>query len=68
MKSLLINVILEILKLDLYYRYHWACVEKQANPDTPIGKLNDEVVMERRRGLEWLVSKEKDWNNISLDT
>lgn len=54
--------------LDLYYRYHWACVEKQVNPDTPIGKLNDEVVMERRRGLEWLVSKEKDWNNISLDT
>ena len=23
---------------------------------------------ERRRGLEWLISKEEDWYNISLDT
>lgn len=54
--------------LDLYYRYHWACVEKQINPNTSIGNLNSEVVMERRRGLEWLVSDKKDWNDISLDT
>ena len=54
--------------LDLYYRYHWACVEKQINPDTEIGYLNPGVVVERRRGLEWLFSKETDWNNISLDT
>lgn len=54
--------------LDLYYRYHWACVEKRVNPDTPIGDLNPEVVVERRRGLEWLFSEEEDWNNISLDT
>lgn len=54
--------------LDLYYRYHWACVEKQIQPDTLIGDLNPEVVMERRRGLEWLVNEEKDWNDISLDT
>lgn len=54
--------------LDLFYCYHWACVEKQIKPETEIGKLNPEVVAERRRGLEWLISKEKDWNNISLDT
>lgn len=54
--------------LDLYYRYHWACVEKSINPDTEIGDLNPEVVVERRRGLEWLISDEDDWNNISLDT
>ena len=54
--------------LDLFYCYHWACVEKQIRPETKIGKLNPEVVVERRKGLEWLISEEKDWDNISLDT
>lgn len=54
--------------LDLYYRYHWACVEKQINSETKIGNLNPSVVVERRRGLEWLISEEQDWYNISLDT
>ena len=54
--------------LDLFYCYHWACVDKQLRPETAIGKLNPEVVVERRRGLEWLISEETDWNEISLDT
>lgn len=54
--------------VDLFYCYHWACVEKRIHPDTKIGKLNPEVVMERRKGLEWLISPEKDWDDISLDT
>ncbi len=59
----------EILDLlDLYYQYDWATTEKIINPSTPIGVLNPEVVYERRRGLEWLVSDIYDWNDISLDT
>ncbi|MBR4318930.1 MAG: DUF4272 domain-containing protein [Oscillospiraceae bacterium] len=55
--------------LDLYYRYHWAVVEHQhINPELSIGNLNGEVVYERRRGLEWLISKQSDWHEISLDT
>lgn len=54
--------------LDLYYCYHWATVEKRINHETPIGELNPDVVIERRRGLEWLISNEDDWNAISLDT
>lgn len=54
--------------LDLYYRYHWATTENRINPKTPIGKLNPDVVVERRRGLEWLISTLDDWNDISLDT
>lgn len=55
--------------VDLFYCYHWACEEKQwVNPQTQTGKLNREVVYERRRGLEWLISPEKDWNQIRLDT
>ena len=54
--------------LDLYYRYHWACEEKRINPETNIGVLNPDVVLERRKGLEWLISSVYDWNEISLDT
>lgn len=54
--------------LDLYYRYHWACVEKRINPNTNIGFLDSGVVLERRKGLEWLISNVYDWNSISLDT
>lgn len=54
--------------LDLYYRYHWATTEQRIRPQTPIGNLNPSVVVERRRGLEWLISPEKDWYDISLDT
>ncbi|MBR1765188.1 MAG: DUF4272 domain-containing protein [Ruminococcus sp.] len=54
--------------LDLYYRYNWAVVEKRLRPETEIGELNGDVVVERRRGLEWLLSDEADWYDISLDT
>lgn len=61
-----INEVLDML--DLYYRYHWAVVDKRINPQTNIGALNSSVVVERRRGLEWLINNEEDWYNISLDT
>lgn len=59
----------EILDMiDLYYRYDWACTEKRIRPETNIGDLNPSNVVERRRGLEWLISSEDDWYEISLDT
>ncbi|MBQ3394589.1 MAG: DUF4272 domain-containing protein [Oscillospiraceae bacterium] len=54
--------------LDLYYRYHWATTEKRINPETEVGGLDDEIVMERRRGLEWLFSRENNWFDIELNT
>lgn len=55
--------------LDLYYRYHWACVQNMhVDKNLPIGDLNMEVVFERRRGLEWLISQENDWHEIALHT
>ena len=54
--------------LDLYYRYHWACVEKRVQPDTNIGPLNPDVVVERRKGLEWVISDIEEWDEIPLDT
>lgn len=64
-----LRTIEEILDmLDLFYRMHWACVENRLHPETQINGLVEEVVMERRRGLEWLVSNEMDWYDISLNT
>lgn len=54
--------------LDLYYRYHWACVDNRLHPSTSIGPLNPDVVVERRRGLEWLICPQQDWNEIILHT
>lgn len=53
--------------LDLFRCYQWACAEKAKNPETPIGNIDPEVVAERLRALEWLISGEKDWFNIKLD-
>lgn len=59
----------EILDMiDLYYNYHWACVDNRINPKTNCGEFNEEVVMERRKALEWLICKNKNWDSISLDT
>lgn len=53
--------------LDLYFRYNWAINDKKVNPNSSIGLLNPSVVMERRRGLEWLVSDTSDWYDIELN-
>ena len=55
----------EILQaLDLIYRYHWACVNARVNGSKSAG-LDEEVVMERRGGLEWLCCKGAENDNPS---
>lgn len=52
--------------LDLYFRYNWAVNDAKVNPNASIGKLNPSIVIERRRGLEWLVSDIADWYEIEM--
>lgn len=52
--------------LDLYYRYNWAVNESNVNPEVAIGNLNPSVVIERRRGLEWIISDIDDWYDIDM--
>jgi len=55
----------EILQaLDLIYRYHWACVNARVNGTKSAG-LDEEVVMERRGGLEWLCCKGAENDNLT---
>ena len=53
--------------LDKFYRAHWF-----ARNYNLTGKKSDKVdldiIMERRKALEYTVYKEFDWNEISLDT
>ena len=63
-----IRSISEILDMqDLYFRYHWAINEKKVNPSASIGTLYESNVVERRIGLEWIISDEEDWYDISLN-
>lgn len=58
----------EILDMkDLYYRYNWAINDRYVNQDAKIGNLNPSNVIERRRGLEWIVSDIDDWYDIELN-
>ena len=52
--------------MDWAYEIYWAINEKKINPNSSIGNLNASNVIERRRGLEWVISKENDWYNISM--
>jgi hypothetical protein len=52
---------------DLAYYLHWAIRQAELSGKQPPGNLKSYVVVERRRALEWLLSKE-DWDEVPLDT
>jgi Domain of unknown function (DUF4272) len=55
------------IKRDLAYCLHWAIREARLQGLSSPGVLPAELVIERRRALEWSLSSE-DWQDISLDT
>jgi hypothetical protein len=52
---------------DLAYCLHWAIRQSELSDKRPPGNLKPYVVVERRRALEWLLSKEA-WDEVPLDT
>lgn len=52
--------------LDLYFRYNWAVNESKVNRNASIGNANPSSVIERRRGLEWVVTGGDDWYSMDL--
>jgi len=58
---------LEIYKmLDFYYRLHWYCVDERINGRE--AKLNEGIIYERRKALEWAFNRENDWDNVEMST
>ncbi|MCS7463501.1 DUF4272 domain-containing protein [Paenibacillus doosanensis] len=60
----------EILdEADKIYRLHWACVNSRIHGQEAPAGMNESVVMERRRGLFWMVGCDReDWDHIPMDT
>lgn len=53
---------------DLYFRYHWACVDKRVNGTTSTANLSSDIVYERRRAFEWTINSKEDWYNFNSST
>ncbi|MCL1993102.1 MAG: DUF4272 domain-containing protein [Spirochaetes bacterium] len=54
-------------KLDLYFRAHWYTRNGLLN-NYPTGKMDDGVILERRKALEWLIDSTLDWDDVPLNT
>lgn len=52
--------------LDYYYRLHWYCVDQRLNGRQV--KLNEGLVYERRKALEWALNRSNDWDDVELGT
>lgn len=52
--------------LDYYYRLHWYCVDERIKGNEAL--INEGLVYERRKALEWLMNKEADWDNVEMGT
>lgn len=52
--------------LDYYYRLHWYCVDERLNGRE--AKLNEGLVYERRKSLEWIYNQQNDWDNVEMST
>ena len=51
---------------DLLYAMHWATVEARLHGQT--GPLNESLIRERRRAVDWVYGVEQDWDEVPLDT
>lgn len=52
--------------LDYYYRLHWYCVDERINDRE--AQLNEGVIYERRKALEWAFNRESDWDEVEMST
>jgi hypothetical protein len=53
---------------DLIYRHHWAVREAGLKKKPAPARLDGDVVMERHRGLNWLIGYEAEWDEVTTDT
>jgi hypothetical protein len=51
---------------DLHYRLHWA--SRNARLMSTLSPVSEELIMERRKPLDWVIGVEEDWDEVPLDT
>ncbi len=55
------------MMLDLYYRLHWWMRDSElTGRDT--GDVRLDIVMERRKALEWVMDLFCDWDSVEMST
>jgi len=57
----------DVAALDLAYCLHWVMRQCELDGKPPPAGLKPQVIVERRRALEWILAKE-EWDTITLDT
>ncbi|MCW3062787.1 MAG: hypothetical protein JWQ02_4608 [Capsulimonas sp.] len=53
--------------LDLYYRAHWSTENARLHGGSS-GKISGDIIMERRKALEWLMDSTSDWDDVEMST
>jgi hypothetical protein len=53
--------------LDLYYCLHWYTEDRRINEEDAEG-FDADIIMERRKALEWVFDKKLDWDDVPMDT
>jgi hypothetical protein len=53
--------------LDLYYCLHWYTEDCRVNEECAEG-FDADIIMERRKALEWVFDKKLDWDDVPMDT
>ena len=67
-KNMVLRSANDIFKeLDLYYRLHWWTRDGSLKGYST-GNVSLDIIMERRKALEWLFSPNIDWDNFPDDT
>tara|TARA_R110002020_G_scaffold157745_2_gene340677 strand:- start:1076 stop:1699 length:624 start_codon:yes stop_codon:yes gene_type:complete len=51
---------------DLHYRMHWAARESRITGKSC--RLEEGIISERRKTLDWIIGVEKNWDEVPLDT
>jgi hypothetical protein len=51
---------------DLHYRLHWAARDARLNGTE--SQLQEGVIQERRKAIDWVVGVEADWDEMPMDT
>ena len=52
--------------LDYYYRLHWYCVDERLHGREAL--VNEGLVYERRKSLEWVFNRAVDWDEVEMST
>lgn len=52
--------------LDYHYRLHWYCVDERLHAREAL--VNEGIVYERRKALEWIFNRAADWDDVEMST